>query len=197
MAPKETDDHLNQLERDIRQLKIEYEQFFGGGRKRPPTEIEWRIEQTVKRYGDRGADMNYGQRFRFSNLLQTYSKYREIFHKRMMKQEQGAVERHFGVAARIIQEERARTRKAPSPVPVAVTCSDPAREPGKVAQLYSAFREAVESAGESTEQLTQQKFTQFLVQKSEELHKQKRSADVEFVVLVEDGKARLKARVKT
>ena len=29
------DEDLNQIERDIRTLKIEYEQFFGGGRKRP------------------------------------------------------------------------------------------------------------------------------------------------------------------
>ena len=38
------DEELAQMERDIRQLKIEYDMFFGGGRKRPPTEIEWRIE---------------------------------------------------------------------------------------------------------------------------------------------------------
>jgi hypothetical protein len=195
--PKETDEDLNRLERDIRQLKVEYDQYFGGGRKRPPTEIEWRIEQVVKRYGDRGAEMGYGQRFRLSNLLQTYSKYREIFHKKMMKREQGTVERHFGAAARIIEAERAGARKGQGPVPVVVTCSDPAQEPRKVEQLYSAFREALESSGESTEQLSEQKFTEFLLQKSQQLHKLERSGDVEFVVLVEDGKARLKARVKT
>jgi len=38
------DDDLNQIERDIRTLKIEYEQFFGGGRKRPPTDTQWRVD---------------------------------------------------------------------------------------------------------------------------------------------------------
>src|SRR6266852_6311437 len=47
------DEELSQLERDVRQLKIEYEMFFGGGRKRPPTEIEWRIELITKRYAER------------------------------------------------------------------------------------------------------------------------------------------------
>jgi len=51
------DEDLAQLERDIRQLKIEYDAFFGGGRKRPPTEIEWRIELLTKRYAERGGDM--------------------------------------------------------------------------------------------------------------------------------------------
>ena len=43
------DDELSQLEKDIRQLKIEYEQYFGGGRPRPPADTQWRIEQLIKR----------------------------------------------------------------------------------------------------------------------------------------------------
>src|ERR1700688_5083076 len=103
MPINQTDDDLGHLERDIRQLKIEFEQYFGGGRKRPPNEIEWRIEQTIKRYGDRAAQMNYAQRFRYGNLAQTFAKYREIFHKRMRKREEGTVDRHFGAAARAIE----------------------------------------------------------------------------------------------
>ncbi len=82
------DEDLSQLERDIRQLKIEYDMYFGGGRKRPPTEIEWRIELVVKRYGERGGDMKYGQRFRYGNLAQTYAKYKDIFRKRLAQREQ-------------------------------------------------------------------------------------------------------------
>ena len=51
------DEELAQMERDIRQLKIEYDMYFGGGRKRPPTEIEWRIDQIVRRYSERGGDL--------------------------------------------------------------------------------------------------------------------------------------------
>src|ERR1700676_3475556 len=76
------DEELAQLEKDIRQLKIEYDMFFGGGRKRPPTEIEWRIEQLVKRYSERGGELKFNQRFRFSNLAQTYAKYKDIVRKK-------------------------------------------------------------------------------------------------------------------
>ena len=85
------DEELGALERDIRQLKIEYDQFFGGGRKRPPNEIEWRIELVVKKYGERSGDMKYGQRFRYNNLTQTYAKYKDIFRKRMKQKEEGTV----------------------------------------------------------------------------------------------------------
>ncbi len=122
------DEELNQFDRDIHQLKIEYEQFFGGGKKRPPADIEWRIDVMIKRHGDRGTSMNYQQRFRYSNLLQTYSRYRDIFHKRMRSREEGAVQRHFGAAARAVEAERA-AKERKSVAPVAVACFDPSSEP--------------------------------------------------------------------
>ena len=68
------DEDLGQIEKDIRQLKIEYDQYFGGGRKRPPTEIEWRIDLLIKRYNERSGELKPAQRFRFNNLTQTYAK---------------------------------------------------------------------------------------------------------------------------
>jgi hypothetical protein len=196
MPTSQTDEDLSRLERDIRQLKIEFEQYFGGGKKKPPADIEWRIEQVIKRYGDRAAEMNYGQRFRYGNLTQTYVKYREIFHKRMRKREEGTVDRHFGAAARAIQAERIRTQGTP-PVPSAViTCSDLERETGKVDELYRVFREALETSGESVERLSREKFEKFLLQKSEQIRKQ-RGQQIEFIVSIENGKTRLKARIKS
>src|ERR1700730_3028244 len=104
------DEEMSQLEKDIRQLKIEYDQYFGGGRKRPPTEIEWRIELVVKRYGERGGEMKFGQRFRFNNLTQTYAKYKDIFRKKLQLKEEGRSQRHYGAAAKAIEAERAKAR---------------------------------------------------------------------------------------
>ena len=120
------DEELGQLERDIRTLKIEYEQYFGGGRSRPPNDTIWRIEQAVKRYSERGADMSYGQRFRYNNLAQTYAKYQDVFRKRMKAKEEGTVQRHFGAAARAIEEERRVAAPPPPPKP-------PVEQPAAVA----------------------------------------------------------------
>jgi hypothetical protein len=189
------DEALNQLERDVRQLKIEYEQYFGGGKKRPPADVEWRIELFIKRHGDRGAAMNYGQRFRYNNLLQTYARYRDVFRKRMRQREEGGVEHHFGAAARAIKAQRAASHKQAPPVTIA--CVNPSREPKKVDEIYGAFRECLANSGESTDGMSRAKFAQFLRRKVEEIHKQEGSGVVEFVVGVEDGKARLKVRVKS
>src|ERR1700674_3707623 len=128
------DEDLGQIERDIRQLKIEYDQFFGGGRKRPPTEIEWRIDQLVKRYSERGGDLKFGQRFRFNNLSQTYAKYKDIFRKKLQQREEGKVQRHFGAAAKAIEAERVRKQEAEAAAAGAafrITCSEAAREQDK------------------------------------------------------------------
>lgn len=198
MPLSEIDEDLNRLEKDIRQFKIEYEQYFGGGKTRPPNDTEWRIESVVKRYGDRGAQLNYSQRFRYSNLTQTYARYRDVFHKRLKKREEGSVERHYGAAARAIEAERAtHTPPAEDRFRVAVTCADPLRESNKLDQLYGAFREALSQSGESTDRLSRQSFEQFLQKKAEQLRGKQNERDVEFVVSVEGGKARLKARLKS
>src|ERR1700680_2905402 len=135
---KTTEEDMNQLEKDIRQLKIEYEQYFGGGKKRPPAELEWRIEVTMKRYSDRGAQMNFAQRFRYSNLAQMYTKYREIFRKRMKQKEEGTVQRHYGAPAREIENLRNQKQAAESPsntaqpLAFAISCKDPDHEKKKV-----------------------------------------------------------------
>ena len=199
---KTVDEDVAQLEKDIRQLKIEYEQFFGGGKKRPPADIEWRIDTLIKRYSDRGAEMSYSQRFRYGNLVQMYTKFRDMFRKRMKQKEEGFVQHHFGAAAREIEAERARQRGASEKAkvvqfPFAVSWQDPDREKKKVEQLFTAFRDAKAQAGEDTEPLTMDAFQKFVRQKTDQLKKQQDAHEVEYVVTVEGNHARLKARVKS
>lgn len=198
------DEDLAQLEKDIRQLKIEYEQYFGGGKSRPPTDIEWRIDSLIKRYGDRGAELSYGHRFRYGNLTQMYTKYREIFRKRLKQKEEGTVQRHFGAAAREIEKQRAQRRAAPEKTaaakvqyPFAVSWDDPDHEQKKVEQLFQAFREAKERTGEDTQKLTLDSFQQFVRKKTDQLKKQNGAHEIEYVVNVEGKHAHLKARVKS
>ena len=198
------DEDLSALERDIRQLKIEYDMYFGGGRKRPPTEIEWRIELIVKRYGERGGDMKFGQRFRFGNLAQTYAKYKDVFRKRLANREEGKVQRHFGAAAKAIEAERARAQAAATAAASAeagkvfrVVCTAPEQEADKVEQLYEAFVRAKQEAGEAMGKMTRAGFNEFVRKKTKDLQKEKNCHEVEYVVETIDGQVKLKALVKS
>jgi hypothetical protein len=203
------DEDLSTLERDIRQLKIEYDQYFGGGRKRPPSEIEWRIELVVKRYGERGGDMKFAQRFRFSNLAQTYAKYKDIFRKKVQAKEEGKIQRHFGDAAKKIEAERSRLQGSAAVAssaksgansngasPFRVTYTNPANEAEKVEQLFQAFVQAKQQAGEETGKLSKSSFNEFVQKKTRDLQKQKNCKEVEYVVETVDGQVKLKALVK-
>ena len=199
------DEELATLEKDIRQLKVEYDQYFGGGRKRPPTEIEWRIDMMVKRYSERGGDLKFAQRFRLNNLSQTYAKYKDIFRKRTAQKEEGKVQRHFGAAAKEIEagrkkkeaEEQAAAAAAGGSKAFRMTCSEPEREAEKVEQLYEAFLQAKQLAGEHTGRLSRSSFNEFVLKKTKELQKQKNCKDVEYVVEMVAGQVKLKALVKS
>jgi hypothetical protein len=195
------DEEMSQLEKDIRQLKIEYDQYFGGGRKRPPTEIEWRIETIIKRYGERGGEMKFGQRFRYNNLTQTYAKYKDVFRKRLQQKEEGKVQHHFGAAAKAIEAERAKAAAPaqparPQPNSFRMVCAEPERESDKVDQLYQAFQQAMQQTGGSIKQ-SRENFGEFVSKKTKELQKQKNCREVEYVVEVVNGEVKLKALVKT
>jgi hypothetical protein len=198
------DDDLSQIERDLRTLKIEYEQYFGGGRPRPPADTQWRVEQVIKRHSERGADMSYAQRFRFNNLSQTFVKYQDIWRKKVKQKEEGLVQRHFGAAAKAVEAERQRNAPPP-PTPAeqvhrpggyVVACANPDNEKQKVEDLYRVLVEAKQKAGEKTDSMTLENFQTFVKQKTAQLREQANCKEVEYAIQIEAGQVKLKARVK-
>jgi hypothetical protein len=211
------DEDLNQIERDIRTLKIEYEQFFGGGRKRPPADTQWRVDSTVRRLNERIGEFNFAQRFRLNNLTQTYAKYQDMWRKKTAQKETGMQQHHFGAAAKAIEAERARKAAldagaraippagsiddAPRPEPrpqepaaFALAFSNPEHEREKVFTLYEKLIEARTEAGERANAPSLKDFERFVQQKTKELQ-DKGGREVEYTVGIEGGRVRLKARV--
>jgi len=206
------DEELSQLERDIRTLKIEYEQFFGGGRKRPPADTQWRVETLVRRYNERAGELSYGQRFRFNNLAQTYAKYSDMWRKKTVQKEVGTQQHHFGAAAKAIEAERARAaaewaaahpeseakgkrvKKGAAPQEFATAIGDPEKESDKVQELYAKLMQARDVTGESAGAPSLQDFERFVKQKTNAL-KGKGGQQIEYSVSVEGGRVKLKARV--
>jgi len=209
------DEELSQIERDIRTLKIEYEQYFGGGRPRPPADTQWRCENLIKRYSERGGDMNYAQRFRLNNLTQTYAKYQDMWRKKTAQKETGAQQHHFGAAAKAIEAERARRAAehqaiaGPAATPggesksvakratasaFAMTVSDPSREQAKIEELYRKLIEARSETGEKAGTPSLKDFEGFVRKKTKDLQ-DKGGHEVEYSVSVESGRVKLKAKI--
>jgi len=216
------EDDLNQIEHDIRVLKIEYDQFFGGGRKRPPVDTQWRVDVFIKRYAERLAEINLQQRFRFNNLANTYAKYQDMWRKKLLMKESSSVPQHFGAAAKAIAAQRAKAmaearralaastaatamtghvshapreeRDDKTPAPFSVQFSNPSRETRKVHDLYGALIDTRMATGEKAGAPSLEEFERFVEKKTEEL-KRRGGKEIEYTVSVEGGRVKLKARV--
>jgi hypothetical protein len=143
------DEELSTIERDIRTLKIEYEQYFGGGRPRPPADTQWRCENLIKRYAERVAELSTGQRFRYNNLTSTYAKYQDMWRKKMMQKESGTTQHHYGSAAKAIEAERARAAaRQQAAAPPATPAASLIAEPAVTVAVAEAAAEAASRAAE-------------------------------------------------
>ena len=177
------DDDLNKLEDDIRRLKIEYEVYFSGGSKRPPQDLVFRVERTVKRYSSDASKLNFGQRFKFNALIQKYAVYNDLWRKKLREKEEGrgqfATARGQGAGG--------------APVGIRIVCRDPEKEPDKVDQLLKAMVEAKRQVGERVDNIDPHAFSKFVREKTQQIKEALGCEKVLFSVSVEKGKVKFKA----
>lgn len=192
------EEELTQLEKDIRQLQIEYDAYFAGGRKRPPTEIEWRVQTMIKKFADMGGKLKYAQSFKFNNLASRYAKFSEVWRQRAKRVEEGHTAFGYSKVGRELEQQRlaeaARQHEARIHGEAhRVAFSDPLKEPEKVQSLYRTLVEAKRGLGEKSD-VNFEQFHKFVRQKTEELRKQMGARQVEYSVSVENGQVKLKAK---
>jgi len=160
MARSEED--MNQLEKDIRQLKIEYEQYFGGGRS-ASTELEWRIDVTMKRYSDRGPQMNFAHASAtaiWRRCIRSIAKFSQADETKRGKAAcSGTLARRRG-RLRICgkQKQAAESASGLAVIPFAISCQDPDTK-GKSGRPYAAFRHAKEQAAKKRAGLRSKPFS--------------------------------------
>jgi len=178
------DEELNKLDDDLRRLKIEYEVYFSGGAPRPPHDTLYRVETVIKRYSADQSRLNFGQRFRFTNLVQKYAVNNQLWRRKLQQREEGRA--LGGVLKRPVE--------APPPgAVVRVVCSDPDGEPEKLSLLLAAMQAARRLAGVEAAALDPAAFRKFIGEKTKQVKDTLHCDKVQFSVSVEDGKVKLKA----
>jgi hypothetical protein len=124
-----------------------------------------------------------------------------MFRKRLQDREEGAMKRHFGAAAKVLEAQRTRAdARLPAKQEVeafAVIITDPDAETVVVRGLFDALSRAQQKAGEASRQLTLEQFREFIRQKTVQLQKQKSGRPVEYRIEMKSGKVSLKARVRS
>jgi hypothetical protein len=198
------DEELSVLEDQVRRLKVEYDIFFGGGSKKPPTEIEWKVKNLLKKYSD-GSRMNYTQRFRYSTVQQRYALYNSLWQQKLQIKEEGyrrPQDAYLGIQGLRSSEEHDAEKSlkqhgtaVADDKPFSIACSEPKSESKNVESLFKALSDARTKAGEkSTANLDS--FKKFVQQKTTEIRKQYGCQAVEYSIEMQGGKVKLKAKPK-
>lgn len=201
------DEELTLLENSIRQLKIEYDVYFGGGAKKPPADTEWRVHSLLKKYTD-GNKMNFSQRFRFNTLQQKFALYNGLWQQKLKIKEEGyrrPQDAVLGIAGMRIDQEKAaadalagHTPEAASGTPQAFRThfSDVNTESESVQRLFNAMMAAKSKSGEAGGNANFDSFKAFVAKKTEQIRKEYGCHAVEYSVEMENGQVRLKAKAK-
>jgi hypothetical protein len=178
------------LDARMKQLRNEYEQYFLGTRKREPQLLRGEVQKIISYYVNVPI-RNTGHRFKFNNLRARFFAFRRHWDDTQRKIEDGTYDRHR-FQAELHERERgvAATGRGPA-APEAKAAS--AAERGDLDQLYSAWIEARKATGQPTAGLSREKLASQLEQQAATLRERFGAADVRFRVVVEEGRAKLKA----
>ncbi len=195
------DEELTLLEDNLRRLKIEYDIFFGGGSKRPPTDLDWRVQAGFKKHSD-SQRLTFAQRFRFNTMQQKYAIFSDLWRKKVNIKEGGyrrPADAVLSIAGLRSEEEQKpkQHHAAHEYEPLKVNITDPKAEGDSVRSLFDALTNARKQANENGGGPgTFDSFQTFVRKKTDEIRSKYHCQAVEYEVELKDGKVKLKARPK-
>jgi hypothetical protein len=196
------DEELNLLDDTVRRLKIEYDIFFGGGSKKPPTDTDWRAQSIIKKYSD-SHKLSYPQRFKFNTIVQRYALYSDLWRQKMKIKEEGyrrPQDAVLGIQGLRHEEEVAATQALEAggeDQPFRIACSDVESDHAAVRSLFEAMMEARKQAGQPVDPKSFDSFKSFVKKKTDQIRKEYGCHSVEYSLEMQDGQVRLKAKAKT
>jgi hypothetical protein len=177
------------LDTKLKQLKFEYEQYFIGSRPREPVLTRGDVNKLVAKYSNTGIQ-NTALRFKFNNLCSRFYAMRRQWDETLRKIEAGTYERHV-FKAKLHERERGIDAPDAPDAPAPARRSNDTTEGGS--DLFEAYRTAKSACGEDVASLSREKLDQLVAKQRTALQQRFGCDDVRFRVVVEGGKAKLKA----
>lgn len=179
------EDELKNMEDGIRRLKVEYQIFFNGKRKKPPEDLRSKLDRIAKQLSDR-SDMTHAQRFRYNTLLTRYYTFKNLWRQTILKQERGKENgKESSDAPKPVQKKTVKER-------IRLSLSDPKTEVDKVKSLYDTL---VLCQKENSEEfaITFQQFAKYVASQTEHIRLNKGCPSVTFTIALEEDVVRFTA----
>jgi hypothetical protein len=204
-SPIRITDDLDHLEGQIRRLHIEWDKFFGGVERKPPTELRTKVEALIRKHAA-GEIRNNGERFRYQTLTARYNTFNELWSKKLRAMEEGRPVglhgRAAAIAAAAVEAAAAASAGAPprtahQPVPPSSSSEyrvrNAAVDGDTVRALFEEFLETRLKTGE-TAPVKFDSFQKIIAQQAARILTEKGAQAVDFRLETKDGKVSLKAK---
>jgi hypothetical protein len=176
-----SEDELRELDRKVKQLKLDYERYFLGTRPREPLLQRSEVDRLIIIYANTPIQ-NTALRFKLNSICSRYQALKRQWTETLRKIEQGTYQRHR-FKADLHERERlnsAQTEADEGPGPA---------EP----DLFTEYRDARLACGQGVKNLSPEKFEELLDRQRKALRKRYGNTEFRFRVAVEKGKVKLKA----
>jgi len=188
------DEELALLEDTFRRLKIEYDIYFAGRAKKPPVDTESRVQYLIRIHIE-NSRLTFPQRFRLHATAQKYSVFSDLWRRKAKIKEEGyrrPEDTLLGVGGfgHLDAPKSKEVAEAGEPESFLIFTSDVI----EVVALYEAVVRAREATGQPLGAFDA--FASFVQIKSNQIRTQFHCQTVEYTVMVEGGKVKLKARAR-
>jgi hypothetical protein len=202
-------DDLNDIEKGLRHLQVEWEKFFSGLERKPPNDLKARIERLIRGYA--GQEIrNATERFRYQTLSARYNTFNELWNKRLRAKEEGRPMGFHGRFEKLHEQHVAEHAPPPSedslpdlpdlemprvppPRRGEIRVESPELDGEAVRALYRNFVDARQQAGEGGA-VKFENFEKLISQQTVKILTEKGASAVDFRLETKDGKVSLKAR---
>ncbi len=174
---------LNRLEADLTKLKTKYEQYFAGVERIEPADERKRLQRAIDDAASEHTP-NTAIRFRAQNLRSRMITFEQYWNRILKQIEDGTYKRHQ-FKTRIHDQMRNEMASTPA------ADSGPATG-GDFDNVVNEYRKLQAQAGASPVEAA--KLQKMLQKQEQQLRQQYNAKKVEFRVVVEDGKPKLKAK---
>jgi hypothetical protein len=189
MSPLGTDieEDLNLLDVRLKTLRLEYDQYFLGARKREPQLLRGEVQKIISYYANVPI-RNTGHRFKFNNLRSRFFSFRRHWDDTLRKIEDGRYDKHRFQAELHDRERKLEARAGARPRGPEAGGSD-----AELDRLFESFVEAREATGQGRAGLSRERLASQLAEQTKALRERFGVTEVRFRVVVEGGRAKLKA----
>lgn len=172
---------LDQLARDIQQMRIEFERYFSGALPIPPEEIRNRVQAQLRNL--RGVTMNgAADGFRLGSLEAQFNTYNELYNRRLRDREEG----RKAAVPRVAAAEKSRYD------PMGGITFGSRVESEAAEALYRGL-----ASGGGEVKFDLDSFQTYLARQVEAIRQKTGCEQVQFRLAEEEGKLKLKAKPVT